>query len=113
MTDRERLIEILKKPIYVKEGVDVAIAVADYLLDNGVTISKPKTIRPPADLKGKCGSCIYSKPYDGESRTFKSYIECTNEEHCKKYCYRKNSKYRQRTAKACKSYEERVEKNGL
>ena len=38
MTDRERLIEILKKPIYVLEGVDVDIAVADYLLDNGVIV---------------------------------------------------------------------------
>ena len=33
---RERLIELLKVPIYPKEGVDLAEVVADYLLDNGV-----------------------------------------------------------------------------
>lgn len=38
MSDRERLIEILSKPIYVHEGVDVAVAVADYLLANGVIV---------------------------------------------------------------------------
>ena len=38
MTDRERLIEILSKPIYVHEYADVAVAVADYLLDNGVIV---------------------------------------------------------------------------
>lgn len=35
---RERLIELLKVPIYPKEGVDLAEVVADYLLDNGVIV---------------------------------------------------------------------------
>lgn len=35
---RERLIEILSKPIYPKVGVDPAEVVADYLLDNGVIV---------------------------------------------------------------------------
>jgi hypothetical protein len=40
MTDRERLLEILNVPIYPHENVDPLEAVADYLLDNGVTIPK-------------------------------------------------------------------------
>lgn len=38
MGERERLIEMLKVPIYPKEGVDPAEVVADYLLDNGVIV---------------------------------------------------------------------------
>lgn len=38
MTDRDRLIEILKVPIHPKIGVDPAEVVADYLLANGVTV---------------------------------------------------------------------------
>ena len=38
MTDREKLIEILKKPIYPKIGIDPAEVVADYLIDNGVIV---------------------------------------------------------------------------
>ena len=40
MTDRERLIEILNVPIYPHEQVDPVEAVADHLLDNGVTFQK-------------------------------------------------------------------------
>ena len=40
MTDRERLLEILNKPIFPHEMVDPLEAVADYLLDNGVTFAK-------------------------------------------------------------------------
>lgn len=56
----------------------------------------------------KCCSCFYSKPYTGESRTFKSYVECTNEVHLKTYCKSRNAKYRLRTTKACKCYKERT-----
>ena len=38
MTDRERLIEILKVKIYPKIGADPTDVVADYLLDNGVIV---------------------------------------------------------------------------
>ena len=38
MTDKDRLIEILKVPIYPKIGVDPAEVVADYLLANGVIV---------------------------------------------------------------------------
>jgi hypothetical protein len=37
MTDREKLIEILRVPIYPHLDADPAEVVADYLLDNGVT----------------------------------------------------------------------------
>ena len=38
MTDREKLIALLRVPIYPREGVDPAVAVADYLLDMGVVV---------------------------------------------------------------------------
>ena len=40
MDVRERLIKILRKPIFPHELVDPAEAVADYLLDNGVTVQE-------------------------------------------------------------------------
>ena len=40
MDVREKLIEILRKPIFPHELVDPTEAVADYLLDNGVTVQK-------------------------------------------------------------------------
>ncbi len=36
MTDREKLLEILSVPIYMREGADPAEAVADFLIDNDV-----------------------------------------------------------------------------
>ena len=49
MTVREQLIEILRKPIFPHELADPTEAVADYLLDNGVTIQRwiPVTKRLP------------------------------------------------------------------
>ena len=49
MTDRERLLEILNVPIYPHENVNPLEAVADYLLDNGVTFQTwiPVTERLP------------------------------------------------------------------
>lgn len=43
MTDRDRLVEILKVPIHPKIGVDPAEVVADYLIANGV-------IFPPVEV---------------------------------------------------------------
>ena len=40
MDVREKLIEILRKPIFPHELVDPVEAVADYLLDSGVTVQK-------------------------------------------------------------------------
>ncbi len=45
---RDRLIELLRVPIYPKEGADPAEVVADYLLDNGVIV-------PPC----KVGDTVY------------------------------------------------------
>ena len=44
MTDRERLLEILNKPIFPHEMVDPLEAVADYLLDNGVTFATDNNV---------------------------------------------------------------------
>ena len=46
---REKLIEILRKPIFPHELVDPIEAVADYLLDSGVTVQEwiPVTERLP------------------------------------------------------------------
>ena len=42
MDVRAKLIEILRKPIFPHELVDPTEAVADYLLDNGVTVQECK-----------------------------------------------------------------------
>ena len=40
MDVKEKLVEILRKPIFPHELVDPTEAVADYLLDNGVTVQE-------------------------------------------------------------------------
>ena len=40
MDVREKLVDILRKPIFPHELVDPIEAVADYLLDNGVTVQE-------------------------------------------------------------------------
>ena len=40
MDAREKLIEILRKPIFPHELVDPTEAVADYLIDNGITVQE-------------------------------------------------------------------------
>ncbi len=57
MTDRERLLKILNVPIHPHENVDPLEAVADFLLDNGVTFQKwiPVSERlPDANEKVVC-----------------------------------------------------------
>ena len=44
MTDRERLLKILNVPIHPHLDVDPLEAVADYLLDNGVTFAKDTNV---------------------------------------------------------------------
>ena len=55
MDVREKLIEILRKPIFPHELVDPIEAVADYLLDSGVTVQEwiPVTERLPDWRDGK------------------------------------------------------------
>ena len=58
---RERLIEILSKPIYPKVGVDPAEVVADYLLDNGVIV-------PPCKVGDKVYQTDGTRIYESEVR---------------------------------------------
>ena len=44
MTDRERLLKILNVPIHPHENVDPLEAVADFLLDNGVTFATDNNV---------------------------------------------------------------------
>ena len=52
MDVREKLIEILRKPIFPHELVDPTEAVADYLLDSGVTVQEWNPISEPPKEKG-------------------------------------------------------------
>ena len=52
MDVREKLIEILRKPIFPHELVDPTEAVADYLLDSGVTVQEWKPISEHPKEKG-------------------------------------------------------------
>ena len=52
MDVREKLIGILRKPIFPHELVDPIEAVADYLLDSGVTVQEWNPISEPPKEKG-------------------------------------------------------------
>ena len=53
MDVREKLIEILRKPIFPHELVDPTEAVADYLLDNGVTVQEWTSVTDRLPEKGE------------------------------------------------------------
>ena len=53
MDVREKLIEILKKPIFPHEMVDPIEAVADYLLDSGVTVQEWVSVKDGLPESGK------------------------------------------------------------
>ena len=55
MDVREKLIEILRKPIFPHELVDPTEAVADYLLDSGVTVQEwiPVEDRLPENIANR------------------------------------------------------------
>lgn len=72
--------------------------VADYLIDNGVTVTIKKE-KPPTDLSGKCGSCEYAK-----AECPSVYVRCTKHEHIAKYFTKRDGSLRQRTTPACKQY---------
>ena len=56
---REKLIEILRMPIYPHELVDPIEAVADYLIDSGVTIPmRCKECRKRYNPK-ECPMCVF------------------------------------------------------
>ena len=58
MDIREKLIEILRKPIFPHELVDPTEAVADYLLDNGVTVQEWISVKDRLPEAGGYVVCI-------------------------------------------------------
>ena len=52
MDVREKLVEILRKPIFPHELVDPIEAVADYLLDSGVTVQEWISASKPPKERG-------------------------------------------------------------
>ena len=58
MDVREKLIEILRKPIFPHELVDPTEAVADYLLDSGVTVQEWISVDDRLPGNGKEGVLI-------------------------------------------------------
>ena len=58
MDVREKLIEILRKPIFPHELVDPTEAVADYLLDNGVTVQEWISVKDRLPEAGEYVVCI-------------------------------------------------------
>ena len=58
MDVREKLIEILRKPIFPHELVDPTEAVADYLLDSGVTVQEWISVKDMLPEAGGYVVCI-------------------------------------------------------
>lgn len=58
MDVREKLIEILRKPIFPHELVDPTEAVADYLIDNGVTVQEWISVKDGSPEVGGYVVCI-------------------------------------------------------
>ena len=58
MDVREKLIEILRKPIFPHELVDPTEAVADYLLDSGVTVQEWISVEDELPEVGRYVVCI-------------------------------------------------------
>ena len=58
MDVREKLIEILRKPIFPHELVDPTEAVADYLLDNGVMVQEWVSVKDRLPEVGGYVVCI-------------------------------------------------------
>ena len=58
MDVREKLIEILRKPIFPHELVDPIEAVADYLLDSGVTVQEWISVEDRLPENGGYVVCI-------------------------------------------------------
>jgi hypothetical protein len=114
MSDREKLIELLlsgEKTVQCEHSPEVncdgmkcafceRVEIADRLIANGVTV-RIKIEKPPTDLTGKCGGCVFAKPTTCRRAT--CCVECTNEDRLSRWKY-EYMKTRQRTHKACKSY---------
>ena len=72
MDVREKLIEILRKPIFPHELVDPTEAVADYLLDNGVTVQEWISVTESPKRKG-CYIVAVNHWLDGKPVTREAY----------------------------------------
>ena len=85
MDVREKLIEILRKPIFPHELVDPTETVADYLLDSGVTVQEWISVKDRLPEKPmKC--LVYTKrgEYGGYEITYYNkgfYLQYANVTH--------------------------------
>ena len=73
MDVREKLIEILRKPIFPHELVDPTEAVADYLIDSGVTVQEWVSVKDR--MPDSCGfPCLLcgENPF-GQIRVFEGF----------------------------------------
>ena len=67
MDVREKLIEILRKPIFPHELADPTEAVADYLLDHGVTVQEWISVKdrlPTREDANETESILANNKYD-------------------------------------------------
>ena len=86
MDVREKLIEILKKPIFPHEMVDPIEAVADYLLDSGVTVQEWISVKdklPEKDGQYLIFTTQYFTPDHIDEIDHKDGIEISG--YCKRY----------------------------
>lgn len=86
MDVREKLIEILRKPIFPHELVDPTEAVADYLLDNGVTVQDWVSVKdklPEKDGQYLIFTTQYFTPDHIDEIDHKDGIEISG--YCKRY----------------------------
>ena len=96
--------------IYAHHIIDDIDFLVEEMLGCNPNADHPFGYKNISELKNKCGTCVYGIP-----STFGKgfcYVECTNQEHIAKYCKRPISRIRQRTAPACRSYEDKTEKGG-
>ena len=74
MQERERLIEILSRKVYPREGIDPAVVVADYLLDNDIV----PVVR--------CRECKYAKNAKVNKKGYRicpaSHMEIVDDDYC-------------------------------
>ena len=76
MDIREKLIEILREPIFPHEMVDPIEAVADYLLDSGVTVRECGSWKYyHKQNKAVCTNCSFERDLDAN---FGKAITCPN-----------------------------------
>ena len=86
MDVREKLIEILRKPIFPHELVDPTEAVADYLLDSGVTVQEWVSVKdklPEKDGQYLIFTTQYFTPDHIDEIDHKDGIEISG--YCKRY----------------------------